>query len=93
MKFTSVNLLDELAKPEFSSLLSAFHERRFPKNSINKERNNMYRRPELFLLLCPHAGGDIRIPGKQDFFSKKILPRPENLIYFSAHGRRKAPIF
>ena len=52
----------------------------------------MYRRPEFFLLLCPHAGGDIRIPGKQDFFSKKILPRPENLIYFSAHGRRKAPI-
>ena len=34
MKFTSVNLLDELAKPEFSSLLSAFHERRFPKNSM-----------------------------------------------------------
>ncbi len=52
----------------------------------------MYRRPELFLLLCPHAGGDIRIPGKQDFFSKKILPRPENLIYSLAHGRCKAPI-
>ena len=34
MKFTSVNLLDELAKPEFSSLLSAFHERRFTKNSM-----------------------------------------------------------
>ena len=34
MKFTSVNLLDELAKPEFSSLLSAFHERSFPKNSM-----------------------------------------------------------
>ena len=34
MKFTSVNLLDELAKPEFSSLLSAFHERRFSKNSM-----------------------------------------------------------
>jgi len=34
MKFTSVNLLDELAKPEFSSLLSAFHEHRFPKNSM-----------------------------------------------------------
>jgi hypothetical protein len=65
---------------------------RFPKNGINKERNNMYRRPEHFLLLRPHAGGDIRIPGKQDFFSKKILPRPENLIYSSAHGRCKAPI-
>lgn len=34
MKFTNVNLLDELAKPEFSSLLSAFQERRFPKNSM-----------------------------------------------------------
>ena len=34
MKFTSVNLLDELAKPEFSSLLSAFHERSFLKNSM-----------------------------------------------------------
>lgn len=34
MKFTSVNLLDELAKPEFSSLLSAFQERRFLKNSM-----------------------------------------------------------
>ncbi|AYR28273.1 hypothetical protein CUB89_06600 [Akkermansia muciniphila] len=66
---------------------------RFPKNGINKERSDTHRRPEFFLLLCPHAGGDIRIPGKQDFFSKKILPRPENLIYFSAHGRRKAPIF
>lgn len=34
MKFTSVNLLDELAKPEFSSLLSAFNERRFSRNSM-----------------------------------------------------------
>lgn len=34
MKFTSVNLLDELAKPEFSSLLSAFQERRFVKQSM-----------------------------------------------------------
>lgn len=34
MKFTTVNLLDELAKPEFSSLLSAFQERRFVKNSM-----------------------------------------------------------
>lgn len=34
MKFTSVNLLDELAKPEFSSLLSAFQERRFARQSM-----------------------------------------------------------
>lgn len=34
MKFTTVNLLDELAKPEFSSLLSAFQERRFAKLSM-----------------------------------------------------------
>ena len=34
MKFTNVNLLDEFAKPEFSSLLSAFQKRRFPKNSM-----------------------------------------------------------
>ncbi|UQT44818.1 hypothetical protein M5E88_00315 [Akkermansia muciniphila] len=45
---------------------------RFPKNGINKERNNMYRRPEHFLLLRPHAGGDIRIPGKQDFSLKNL---------------------
>ena len=34
MKFTSVNLLDELAKPEFSSLLSAFQERKFARQSM-----------------------------------------------------------
>jgi CRP/FNR family transcriptional regulator, carbon monoxide oxidation system transcription regulator len=34
MKFTTVNLLDELAKPEFSSLLSAFHARFYPRQNI-----------------------------------------------------------
>ena len=34
MKLTSVNLLNELAKPEFSELLRVFHEKTFPKQSI-----------------------------------------------------------
>lgn len=34
MKFTTVNLLDELAKPELASLLSAFHERSYPKQGV-----------------------------------------------------------
>lgn len=34
VQFTNVNLLEELAKPEFSELLSAFSEKFFPKQSV-----------------------------------------------------------
>ncbi len=34
MKFTSMNLLEELARPEFAELLSAFRERTFARNTI-----------------------------------------------------------
>lgn len=30
--------------------------------------------------------------GEHEFFSKKILPNPDNPIYFLPHGRRKAPV-
>ena len=34
MKFSNINLLDELARPEFAPLLAAFHERRCPRQSV-----------------------------------------------------------
>ena len=34
MKFSNINLLDELARPELAPLLSAFHERRYARQAI-----------------------------------------------------------
>ncbi len=34
MKFSNINLLDELARPELAPLLSAFHERRYVRQAI-----------------------------------------------------------
>ena len=34
MKFSNINLLDELARPELASLLSAFHEKRYARQAI-----------------------------------------------------------
>ncbi|ATD82169.1 MULTISPECIES: Crp/Fnr family transcriptional regulator [Desulfovibrio] len=34
MKFSNINLLDELSRPEFAPLLAAFHERLCPRQSI-----------------------------------------------------------
>ena len=34
MKFSNINLLDELARPELALLLSAFHERRYARQAI-----------------------------------------------------------
>ena len=34
MKFSNINLLDELARPEFAPLLAAFHERLCPRQSV-----------------------------------------------------------
>ena len=34
MKFSNINLLDELSRPEFAPLLAAFHERLSPRQSI-----------------------------------------------------------
>lgn len=34
MKFSNINLLDELARPELATLLSAFHEKRYARQAI-----------------------------------------------------------